>query len=272
MSESKDTINVGTWWVLWHQSLMISLILTVGLGTSSCAGLSGLIGHSWKEEVLLHDGRKMVITRSQTYGGSHEIGQPPPIKEHTVTFTLPNTDKVIRWTSEYGKELGRTNFHLLAVHVMNGTPYIVAEPNLCLSYNKWGRPNPPYVFFKNDGTVWQRITLSDLPAEFTTLNVAISLDSGIVQKMVKHGLVPVEEIRKLNRALSQPEYQTLLREPGKSVGSQCGEMIYAGKGGWIGLGWFRDQPSRSACNKSCESWHVPADRCPCATLFKEKGE
>ena len=150
---------------------IISLIAVVEM--SGCAVVRALPfgGDSWQEEVLLHDGRKLLITRSQTYGGRHEIGQPSPIKEHTVTFTLPDGNKTISWTSEYGKHLGRTNFDLLAVHVLNGTPYLVTEPNLCLSYNKWGRPNPPYVFFKYDGTAWQRIPLEAVPTEFTSMNV-----------------------------------------------------------------------------------------------------
>jgi hypothetical protein len=185
------------------------------MSTSACAGFLGLGGDSWKEEVLLHDGSKMAITRSQTYGGRREIGQPPPIKEHTVIFTLPNTDKTIRWTSEYGEDLGRTNFHLLAVHVLHGTPYVVAEPNLCLSYNKWGRPNPPYVFFKYDGAAWQRIPLEEFPVEFKTMNVAISLDRRYVQEMVKRGVTTVEQIQQRNRELPQPEFKTILREPVK---------------------------------------------------------
>jgi hypothetical protein len=203
---------------------------------SADAGFLGFGGDSWKEEVLLHDGSKMVVERSQSYGGQHEIGQPPPIKEHTISFMLPNTNTTITWTSEYGEDLGRTNFHLLAVHVLNSTPYIVAEPNLCLSYNKWGRPNPPYVFFKYDGQVWQRIPLEEVPAEFTTLNVAISLDTRHVQEMVRLGVVPAGNIRQRNSRLPQPEYKALLREPVK-VGSEgsavnCEEMIHY-KCGWI---------------------------------------
>jgi hypothetical protein len=247
--------------------------LVVLVSGSAEAGLFGFGGDSWQEEVLLHDGSKIVITRSQTYGGSHEIGQSQPIKEHTVTFMLPGANKTIKWTSEYGEDLGRTNFHLLAVHVLNGTPYIVAEPNLCLSYNKWGRPNPPYIFFKYDGTEWQRIPLEDVPVEFVTMNVAISLDTRYVKEMVQLHVVSAEHVRQHNHQLPEPEYQTILREPVEEHGqSQCGAMVDAGNGRWIGLGWFRDQPSHSACNKSCESWHVPVDRCPCATLFKEKGE
>lgn len=190
-----------------------SLIIAVEVSACAVVGALPFGGDSWKEEVLLHDGRKMVITWSQTYGGRHEIGQPPPIKEHTVTFTLPNTDKAIRWTSEYGKDLGRTNFHLLAVHVLNGIPYIVTEPNLCPSYRKWGRPNPPYVFFKYDGTAWQRIPLEDLPTEFTTMNVVLGLSRQFVDAMVKQRVVPVEQIQKWNNRLTQPEYRSILREP-----------------------------------------------------------
>ena len=209
----------------------ICLVLTLGVSMNAY----GFGGDSWKEEVLLHDGSKMIVTRSQTYGGRHEIGQPSPIKEHTVTFTLPNTNAAISWTSEYGEDLGRTNFLLLALHVLNGTPYLVAEPNLCLSYNKWGRPNPPYVFFKYDGKAWQRITHEEFPAEFITLNVAISLDTRHVQEMVKLGLVPAEDIRQRNSRLSQPEYKAILREPvkqGTPGSTNCEERVLY-KGHWI---------------------------------------
>ena len=198
----------------WRRLLML-ISLVVSLNMSGCAAVGALPfgGDSWKEEVLLHDGTKLIITRSQTYGGRHEIGQSPSIKEHTVTFTLSNTNKRITWTSEYDKKLRVTNFHLLAVHVLRGTPYIVTEPNLCPSYRKWGRPNPPYVVFKYDGTTWQRIPIEDLPAEFTTMNVVLGLSRQFVDAMVKQRVVPVEQILKWNNQLSQPEYRTILREP-----------------------------------------------------------
>jgi hypothetical protein len=212
------------------------LVLTLVMSTNACAGSLGLGGDSWKEEVLLHDGSKLLITRSQTYGGQHEIGQPPPIKEHTITFTLPGSNKTISWTSEYGKDLGRTNFFLLAVHVLKRTPYIVTEPNLCLSYNKWGRPNPPYVFFKYDGAAWQRIPLEEFPAEFSTVNVALDIMGREVKRLVDLRLVSSETIKDLNSHIDRSEVKTLLREPVKSgaEGSavNCEEMIHY-KCGWI---------------------------------------
>lgn len=192
---------------------VVLLIPILILGASINAfGFFGLGGDSWKEEVLLHDGGKLIVKRSQNYGGRHEIGQQPPIKEHTITFTLPGTSKAITWTSEYGEDLGRTNFNLLAMHVLNNTPYIVASPNLCLSYNKWGRPNPPYVFFRHDGKAWRRIPLEEFPVEFKNINLVINtLSHG--KSLDSKGLVSADRVSQLNRSLIQEEYKTILREP-----------------------------------------------------------
>jgi hypothetical protein len=179
---------------LLQLSKTISLVLTLGISMNAY----GFGGDSWKEEVLLHDGSTLIVKRSQSYGGQHEIGQPQPIKEYTISFMLSNTNKTITWTSEYGKDIGRTNFYLLAVHVLNGTPYIVASPNLCQSYNKWGRPNPPYVFFKYDGKEWQRILLEEVPAEFTTINVALDILGREVKNLVSLGVVSSGKIKELN--------------------------------------------------------------------------
>lgn len=250
-------------------SLLIS-ILIVGTGMDAF-GFLGFGGTSWKEEALLHDGSKIIVKRSQSYGGRHEIGQPPPIKEHTISFTLPNSNKTVTWTSEYGEDLGRSNFNLLAVHVLNNTPYVVASPNLCLSYNKWGRPNPPYVFFKYDGAAWQRIPLSEFPAEFTTINVALDIRGRQVEELTGMGFVPAEKIRELNAHTKIPEYKTILREavPPGSYGSSvnCDELIPFGKAGWLGLDWFKDQPSYDSCVKFCEKKGVNPKHCPCDRIF-----
>ncbi len=174
-------------------------------------------GASWKEEVLLHDGRKMVVERSQSYGGRHEMGQKPPIKEENITFYLPGSNQPIRWVSEYGEDIGRTNFEPLALHVSEGIPYLVAAPNLCLAYNKWGRPNPPYVIFRHDGKTWQRIPLAEFPTEFKDINLVISTTKHDTL-VARQSLIRAETVRKLNSTLTQPEYKTILREAVHSEG------------------------------------------------------
>ena len=131
---------------------------------------------------------------------------------------LPNTKETITWTSEYGEDIGRTNFDLLAVHALNGTPYIVASPNSCQSYNKWGRPNPPYVFFKYDGKAWQRIPLEEFPDEFQTINVALDILGREVKNLVSLGVVSSEKIKELNHHTTIPEFKTILREAVEDVG------------------------------------------------------
>lgn len=172
---------------------------------------------SWKEEVLLHDGKVLIVERSQTYGGRHEIGQEPPVKEQKLTFTLPGSNRSITWKSEYSEDIGRANLKLLALHVLNGRPFVVAEPNLCLAYNKWGRPNPPYVFFKYDGKTWQRIPLSEFPVEFKSINVVIDT-KGDATEIAKLGVVTVADVMEFNSSLlrypnEHAQYQTILREP-----------------------------------------------------------
>ena len=197
------------------------------------AALFGFGGDSWKEEVLLHDGQKIILKRTQSYGGRSEVGQSAPIKEHSIEFTLLGASKAIKWMSEYGEDLGRTNFNLLAVHVLNATPYVVVEPNLCLSYNKWGRPNPPYVIFKYEGSAWQRITLQGLPVEFKTVNVVLRIRGHQVKSLVSEGFISAEKVRELNRHLELAEHRSILRNPVKSGGvADCEEMIRV-KDGWI---------------------------------------
>ena len=138
----------------------LALFVLAAVSLSACAGLPFTGGSSWKEEVLLHDGRTLIVERSIIRRGRHEIGQPPPVGEQTIRFKLPRSRKTVRWTSAYDEDLGNSDLNLLAVHVLNDTPYVIAEPDLCLSYNKWGRPNPPYVIFRHDGAAWQRIPIA----------------------------------------------------------------------------------------------------------------
>lgn len=204
-------------------------ILLTALGGSMSACATGGSGTSWKEEVRLHDGSKLIVERSFSRGGLHEPGQGSPIKEQDLRFTLPGSGKTLIWKSEYSQDVGRSNFNLLTLDIAQGTPYIVAEPNLCLSYNKWGRPNPPYVIFKYDSKDWQRIPLAELPAEIKEPNVVITVDdASLFREIDKHAVISAATVKELNSQLRQPEYKTILREAiGKSGISitDCEELV-----------------------------------------------
>jgi hypothetical protein len=119
---------------------------------------------SWKEEVLLHDGSTIVVKRSQTHGGRGEIGQSP-IKSQSIRFTVPGSGEKVSWNDKLTKDIGHTNFDALALHILNKIPYLILKPDKCLSYNKWGRPNPPYIFLRYETDEWQLIELNELPTQ-----------------------------------------------------------------------------------------------------------
>lgn len=209
----------------------VTILLLVGISTT-VFGFMGLGGSaSWEEEVLLHDGQKIIVNRSQSHGGRGEVGQSP-IKEHSIKFTLPGTNRIITWKDEYSDDVGHSNFDLVALDILNGTPYIAVSPHACLSFNKWGRPNPPYVFFKFDGNAWQRILLSDFPLEFKEVNLVIDA-SAHEKKLVSRRLVSAEMVRDLNSSLRQEEFKAIIRTPMKpgAGGGSCPELVRC-KDGW----------------------------------------
>lgn len=74
------------------------LALSAACLLAACTALPANSTDSWKEEVLLHDGQKIMVERSQTYKGRSEPGQPAPIGEHIIRFALPGSGKTITWT------------------------------------------------------------------------------------------------------------------------------------------------------------------------------
>lgn len=249
--------------------LALGLLACLQVGAEGVGASPGSTGDTWREEVLLHDGKTLIVTRSQSYGGRHEIGQSVPAKEHTIRFSLPNTTGDLIWTSEYGEDLGRTNFNLLALHVKQGTPYLIVEPNLCLSYNKWGRPNPPYLVFMWGTTGWTRLSVGELPPELNTINLIIN--NSRIEEIQQHsqatGYVPAEYVKVINDRLPHPEYRSILREP-INYDPSCIPMITNEKGLWLSRGWFSKKPSLEACLAACKSENFSDDTCPCKQFFK----
>ena len=210
------------------------LVVILGVCGSVKAGLLGLGGDTWKEEVLLYDGSKVIVERTVERGGRHEIGQRPPYKEQRLSFSLPGTDRIITWEDHYSQDLGQANFLPMALDISSGTPYLVAYPMGCLSYNKWGRPNPPYVVFQYQSKEWKRIGLEELPAEIKAPNVIFSMPDIKVEEFGKR-FITAEMIKGLIDSYQQPEFKTILREPvkPKSLGSTNCEDRVLYKGHWI---------------------------------------
>lgn len=254
---------------LWKAISTIGLILTLGISMNAEAGLFEIGGRtmSWKEEVLLHDGQIIVAERFYNLGGypAIESHNRSPLDE-TLTFTLPGSGKTIVWKTEFNDSPEQNSLGPLLLDVVDGTPYLATSPAGCIAYNKWGRPNPPYVLFKYVNETWQRIPLEAFPPMLVHSNLMSRPDARVLKPYYTLEQVNVQ-MQGRNIA---PEARAILREAIPSTGRRCGEMVYDGKGGWIGVGWFRKQPSYEACLMYCEQEKVPTQYCPCATLFKGK--
>lgn len=244
-------------------------VVFLAIPPTANAGLFGFGGTNWQEEVLLHDGKKLVVDRSVTRGGPHEVGQRGSYTKETLAFTHPTTGRSIIWEDNATKDIGTSSFLPMALDIYEGSVYLVANPMGCLAYNKHGRPNPPYVVFKYSGKTWEKVALHELPSETKSLNLIFSSPDTEVERLGKR-FVDTETIKRINDEYRQPKYRSILREAIEEPEGRCGEMISDGQGGWIGIGWFKKQPSREACLNYCVREKIDAEHCPCESIFQDK--
>ena len=263
-------IGLHPYVILNRQNGMMKRIATLGLTLLLGSTLSACSSTmQWKEEVKLHDGQVIVAERCYTLGGFAYLDsrERTPLEE-TVTFNLPDNKSIV-WKNDFRDSVPEPNsLNHFRFDIVNGVPYLATYPAGCISYNKWGRPNPPQVLFKYEDKQWKRITLDELPQELigTTANVIVGRPASSLLK----SFYTVAGVNDKNRPISTPEYKTILRKASGIAGgpgSGCGELIRV-KDGWEGTGFFSGQPSIEACLKYCERKEVSTRNCPCNRFFK----
>lgn len=199
---------------------------------TACAGGAGYGGAaSWKEDVLLHDGTKIIVERSQTYGGFPTIdSRERAVLEEEWTFHGHDDHRQVTWKVNQRHPPEGESLMLLQLNFLDGVPYIATSPAGCFSYNHWGRPNPPYVFFKYDGKSWQRIQLAEFPVEFKEANVVVG---GRMNPKDQAGTtLPIGKVKEDNRLL-EPYLRHIVREPIKGGVTSCEKRVHY-KCGWFG--------------------------------------
>ncbi len=214
--------------------LLIS-ILIMGTGMDAFGFLGFDKSVSWQEEVLLHDGSKIIVERRQTLGGKPTLeSQERAVLEEEWVFPVPGTKQKVVWKVDFQSPPTGSQLMLITLGILNGTPYIATTPAGCIAYNHWKRPNPPYVFFRYDGKEWRPISLYEFPVEFKEANVVV----GGRSKPEKQAgsILSIATIKKENDDL-EPYLRAILREPlepGKHEGSggNCTELILY-KGSYI---------------------------------------
>jgi len=215
---------------LWLKQIMdLGLLLTMGASMSADAGL---FGHTkgWKEEVQLHDGRVLVVERFYNLGDYPTIdARERALLDETITFTLPESNKKIFWKTEFRQDLTEPNsLGALLLDVVGGVPYLATSPAGCIAYNKWGRPNPPYILFKYVNAAWQQIPLKEFPPELVEANLMNMPASSLLKPYYS---VAASKAQRQDGNISAYA-KTILREAYPYAPGGCEELIRY-KGYWI---------------------------------------
>lgn len=161
-------------------------------------GWLGRWTYHWKEEVLLHDGRVIVVERSVKTGYVPvEIGQPPGESDYTLTFAASEGTSVA-WDG------GRSRFIPMILDFEQGVPYVVATGATSLVYGAEGCPRPPYFFFRWGAGQWQRVVYEEFPKSIRKANLSAGLTypsrDPMRERISRGELVTVEDVTRLKRA------------------------------------------------------------------------
>lgn len=121
----------------------------------------------WKEEVLLSDGKMIVIDRGVTFGPrNHELGQSATgAVKYWLSFVNPTTGQMVNWENP-----GKLKPMILAIS--DGVPYVVAIPISAYGYIEAGCPNPAYLFFRYVNG-WESTRFAELPLNVRKRNLLL---------------------------------------------------------------------------------------------------
>lgn len=184
---------------------------------------------SWKEEALLHDGRKIIVDRYVSYGVGGKMSGGAPINRYTLDFIDPETKRVIHWESDH---------HLspMLLDFKDAVPYLATNLHNCESFEKYGRPVPGYVLFKFIGDKWERISLMELPEGFSEANLLVNGGDG--ERIVddndyrRLGYASSNMVTKENR-FGLPLYmKSILRNESKGMWDACLWQIHQHEQNW----------------------------------------
>lgn len=207
------------------------LLLALLLSMNAHAWLFGS-SKSWEEEAPLHDGQKIIVERYFNLGSASIESRERPELDETVTFKLPGSNQKITWKTDFNDSVPEPNsLSILLLDIVNGTPYIATRPAGCISFNKWKRPNPPYIFFKYDGHDWKHIALEEFPAELNKSNLIV----GSPPTELLKSFYTVEQVNEQNKDIGAAGYKTIIRKPFSIEENRCPELVRI-KGGWASPG------------------------------------
>ncbi|WP_080767224.1 hypothetical protein [Xanthomonas citri] len=168
-----------------HGCLSVSLLLPALAGCTPNT-------FEWKEEILLHDGRKIIAERKDVAGGWTEPGQSGSTQKRTINFSDPDDPK-----KKYTHQItGSSNYLLLDSD--NGVPWLIVSVGPFSVDTDC--PIGSYETFTQVNGVWRSVSYSALPKEFNKPNMATDYgpDSPDLRRSKK--LLSAEQIKEIIEA------------------------------------------------------------------------
>jgi hypothetical protein len=220
----------------------VTLLLLLFGGLGACAAVPALDrGVSWKEEVVNHDGRRFIVERTQTFDrdGLREIGRDDPLRKQTLRFERPNGHQVT-WEADFGRGY-QDNLEPLVLGIVEGVPYLITHTTRCHAYNKWDRPNPPYVYFRYVDGDWQRISIDSVPHILNQTNLSLSGSLSRAERLARQmgtrGYVSARQIREQQSHMtSESAYlRQIVWESLTSGPVSCAKLVFY-HGAWVSPG------------------------------------
>lgn len=173
-----------------------SLVLTVGGVVAALVLMRACTRDriTWKEEVTLHDGKVLIVTRAMTMNsgrfepGAYMLGE----RQYRLEFMAPNGEKVV-WSN-------KGDLRPMILDFSEGKPYMAAQPAMITDYKTYDCPHPPYVFLVFDGD-WRRIPFEQFPYPRSEMNLSPSTSRRA--QLARHGELGKQTVTFLVRALDE---------------------------------------------------------------------
>jgi hypothetical protein len=166
--------------------LLIPLTLTMLAACSSKA----FEPFDWKEEILLHDGRKVIAERVDTYGGPREPSQSEPnTKDRTIKFADPSDPK----KTYTHKITGSSNYLMLDFH--EGKPWLVVRVGPFSTDTRC--PIGTYDTYSWSGAQWVQGAFKERPKVFSKPNMATTYTVDEPERRRKGQILSSLEIQKI---------------------------------------------------------------------------
>jgi len=160
----------------------------------------------WKEEILLHDGRKIIAQREDVEGGWAEPGQSGSAQKRTITFPDPDIP-----SKQYTHQItGSSNYLLLDFE--NGVPWLIVYVGPFSFDTKC--PVDTYETFTQINGAWRSVSYSTLPKRFNKPNMATTYTPDMPD-LRRHGkILTADEINRIiaaKKKLAAGSYGTTWR-------------------------------------------------------------